>query len=245
MKLTCCVVEDEPLARGLLEAYIAKVPHLQLAGSFGNPMQALDFLRQHPVDVLFSDIQMPEITGLTLLRLLPGKPLVVLTTAYQEYALEGYELEVADYLLKPVSLERFLRAVEKVTARLTPARQLPPPPEALPEAPPAEVQTAPPFIFVKDGTRLVKVRLSDILYIEGLKDYVSIYTPERRIVALQTMKSLEQLLPPDRFMRVHHSYIIHLEAIEAVERDKIQIGKTFIPISDSYRRAFRAFLDRL
>ncbi|MFN8354121.1 MAG: LytTR family DNA-binding domain-containing protein [Spirosomataceae bacterium] len=249
MMLTCVVVEDEPLARNLLEQYILKVPHLQLINSFSNPLTALGFLRNNSVDILFSDIQMPEITGISLLKILPQKPLVILTTAYSEYALEGYELDVVDYLLKPITLERFLKAVEKATQRLdktlTPSisekvKETP----AVVAAPPLISDEKPSSIFVKDGTKLVRIRLSDILYIEGLKDYVSIVTKERKIVTLQTLKSLALYLPENQFVRIHNSYIVAFEAIDVIEKDEVQIGKVSLPISDTYRKTFRDFVER-
>ena len=238
MTLTCVVVEDEPLARHLMEQYILKVSHLQLVKSFSNPLVALDFLRTNSVDILFSDIQMPEITGISLLKILPKKPLVILTTAYSEYALEGYELDVVDYLLKPITLERFLKAVERATQRFSPLSNVLFPETMLPSEP------SPQSIFVKDGTKLVKIRLNEILYIEGLKDYVSIYTKDRKVVTLQTLKSLEAQLLPYQFIRVHHSYIVSFETIDAIEKEKIQIGKVWIPISDTYRKSFKEFMER-
>lgn len=237
---SCIIVEDEPLARNLLSAYISKVPRLELRQSFSNALDALEYLRENPVDVLFSDIQMPEVTGITLLKLLKTKPLIFLTTAYSEYALEGYELEVYDYLLKPISFERFLKAVEKGIARLD--GNVSQPISTIIQ----EVQSAPnqDYIFVKDGTKLVKINLSDILYIEGLKDYVCIYTPQKKIISLQTMKSLEASLPSDRFVRVHNSFIIAFSAIEEIEKDRLVINKSTIPISDTYKKAFRETIDK-
>jgi two-component system, LytTR family, response regulator len=242
MKLTCIIIEDEPLARNLMEAYVQKVPNLTLLKSFSDPLQALDFLRENTIDILFCDIQMPEITGITLLKILKKKPLVILTTAYSEYAIEGYELEVFDYLLKPISFERFLKAVEKATIRLTPIE-----PQKLLTNTDQLFENevlAKEFIFVKDGTKLIKVKLSDILYIEGLKDYVSIITKDKRIVSLQTLKSLETLLPESQFIRVHNSFIIAFAAIDTVDKEKILIGKNYIPISDTYKKAFRDYLEK-
>ena len=237
---SCIIVEDEPLARNLLSAYISKVPRLELKQFFSNALDALEYLRENPVDVLFSDIQMPEVTGITLLKLLKTKPLIFLTTAYSEYALEGYELEVYDYLLKPISFERFLKAVEKGIARLD--GNVSQPISTIIQ----EVQSAPnqDYIFVKDGTKLVKINLSDILYIEGLKDYVCIYTPQKKIISLQTMKSLEASLPSDRFVRVHNSFIIAFSAIEEIEKDRLVINKSTIPISDTYKKTFREIIDK-
>ena len=238
---SCIIVEDEPLARNLLSAYISKVPRLELKQSFSNALDALEYLRENPVDVLFSDIQMPEVTGITLLKLLKTKPLIILTTAYSEYALEGYELEVYDYLLKPISFERFLKAVEKGIARLDGTTTSQTVTTVI-----QEVQSAPnqDYIFVKDGNKLIKINLSDILYIEGLKDYVCIYTPQKKIISLQTMKSLEASLPNDRFVRVHNSFIIAFSAIEEIEKDRLVIKKTTIPISDTYKKAFREIIDK-
>lgn len=250
--LTCIIIEDEPLARNLMEAYVKKVPHLNLLKSFSSSLAALDFLRENQVDILFSDIQMPEITGITLLKILQKKPLVILTTAYSEYALEGYELEVFDYLLKPISLERFLKAVEKATTRLTSTQAVTTQPvvqERVVQEITVNADTNQGFIFVKDGTKLVKIRLNEIQYIEGLKDYVCIHTKDKdstlkKIVTLQTMKSLESQLSENQFIRVHNSYIIAFEAIDAIDKEKIQIGKNFIPISDTYRKAFKEFIEK-
>jgi two-component system LytT family response regulator len=236
LNLTCLIVDDEPLARQLLTEYVRKVPYLELVDVCADALAAMEVLRRQPVDLLFLDIQMPEITGLTLLKVLQQKPLVVLTTAYSEYALESYELDVVDYLLKPISFDRFLRAVEKAGLR----RGVAPPP--LPE--PMGKETSPTFIFVKDGTKLVKIRLADILYVEGLKDYVAIHTRQQKIVTLQRLKNLETQLPADRFVRIHHSYIVSLEGIDSVHKDKVQVGQVFLPTSDTYRKAFKDFIDR-
>jgi two-component system, LytTR family, response regulator len=242
MTHTCIIVEDEPLARSLLENYIQKIPYLQLVQSFAEPMKALEFLRENTVDILFSDIQMPEITGITLLKILQKKPLIILTTAYSEYAIEGYELDVLDYLLKPITFERFLKSVEKASLRLTTNQPLPIPEKIVQETNFAEpIQ---PFIFVKDGTKLVKIRLSEIMYIEGLKDYVTIHTTLQKVISLQTLKALETQLPDNQFIRIHNSYIVALEWIEAIQREKVQIGKVFLPISDTYRKAFKDFIER-
>lgn len=236
MSLRCLIVDDEPLARNLLIDYVGKVPALHLHAACASPLAALDALRAAPIDLLFLDVEMPELTGLALLKVLPQPPLVILTTAYSEYALQGYELDVVDYLLKPVTLDRFLRAVHKALARRPAAPAL---------APAEPAQPAPaPFLFVKDGTRLVKIRWVDILYVEGLRDYVTIHTRQQKIVSLQRLKALEQLLPARQFVRIHHSYIVALEGLDAVYKDKVQVGGRFLPVSESYRRAFKEFLAR-
>jgi DNA-binding LytR/AlgR family response regulator len=238
--LTCLIVEDEPLARNLLTEYVKKVPFLNLVKACSNPMEALEVLRNNSIDILFLDIQMPEITGITLLKILQKKPMVILTTAYSEYALESYELDVVDYLLKPITFDRFLKAVDKASQRL----KLPASPP-LPSAP-EKVATEPSadFVFVKDGTKLVKINFADILYVEGLKDYVTIHTRLQKVISLQRLKSLEMQLPADRFIRIHHSYIISLKAIDAIHKGEVQIGSAMIPISDTYRKAFKEFIEK-
>ncbi|RFS13706.1 LytTR family DNA-binding domain-containing protein [Emticicia sp. C21] len=244
MNMRCIIVEDEPLARNLLEQYIQKLPYLELVKSFSNPLEALDFLHTNAIDILISDIQMPELTGISLLKVLPVKPLIILTTAYPEYALEGYELDVMDYLLKPITFERFLQAMEKAKSRL----------QVIIKAAVQETSPVKPFIFVKDRTKQVKVKLEDIIYVEGLKDYIIIYTKDRRIVPLQTLKSFENQLPANQFIRIHNSYIVSFDAIEAIDKEKVQIvpvtyqtgtpAKTFLPISDTYRKAFKEFIEK-
>ncbi len=235
MKLNCVIIEDEPLARNLLSDYVNKVPSLNLLHAFGNPLEALDFLRTQHIDILFLDVQMPQLTGISLLKVLQNKPMVILTTAYSEYALEGYELDVADYLLKPVTFERFLKAIDKVTQRLSGESKTTQTTE-----PPA----LPDYVFVKDGTKSVKVMLDDILYVEGLKDYVTIHTPQQKIVTLQRMKTLEEQLPTNKFIRIHNSYIVAVRAIDVVHKNEVQIGTASLPIGDTYRKAFRDFIEK-
>ncbi len=243
MNLTCIIVDDEPMARNLLTAYIEKIPNITVLATFGNPLEALAFLQNTIVDILFLDVQMSELTGIALLKILKNKPAVILTTAYSDYAIEGYELDVTDYLLKPVTFERFLKAIEKTTLRIATektAEQVQAPKEAI------TITTMPTensFIFVKDGRQLVKVNLNDILYIEGLKDYVKIHTTQRNITSIQRLKSLETLLPKNQFIRVHHSFIIAVKWIEIIERERIKIGKDLIPISDTYRKTFLEFVE--
>jgi DNA-binding LytR/AlgR family response regulator len=226
------------LARNLLTEYVKKVPYLNLIKACSNPIEALDFLRNNPVDILFLDIQMPEITGITLLKVLQKKPLVILTTAYSEYAIESYELDVVDYLLKPITFDRFLKAVDKASQRLTAGTTAGTIPEKESSEPPQ------PFVFVKDGTKLVKVNFDDILYVEGLKDYVTIHTKLQKIVSLQRLKSLEMQLPANQFIRIHHSYIVALKAIDVIHKGEVQIGSVYIPISDSYRKTFKEFIEK-
>lgn len=236
MKLNCIIIEDEPLARNLLVDYVSKVPTLNLVQAFGNPLEALEVLRAQPVDILFLDVQMPQLTGISLLKVLQNKPMVILTTAYSEYATEGYELDVADYLLKPVTFERFLKAVDKVTQRLSGESK------ATPVT--TEIQVLPDFVFVKDGTKSVKITLAEILYVEGLKDYVTIHTKQQKITTLQRMKTLEEQLPADKFIRIHNSYIVAVQAIDIVHKNEVQIGTASLPIGDTYRKPFREFIEK-
>ena len=240
MKIQCLIVEDEPLARNLLADYVRKVPYLELVDSCISPIHAMDVLHNKQVDLLFLDVQMPEITGLGLLKILKAKPHVILTTAYSEYALEGYEHDVIDYLLKPISFERFLKAVDKVSQRL----QMPHAPNQTEAGESLQGTTPKSFIFVKDGSKLVRIRLADILYLQAMKDYVAIHTRQQKIVSLQRMKSLESQLPADRFIRIHHSYIVALDAIEVVHKNDVQVGTDILPISESYRKSFREFVER-
>lgn len=236
MILNCVIVEDEPLARNLMIDYVRKVSSLKLIEACANPLAAIEVLRNNPVDVLFLDVQMPELTGISLLKVLQKKPLVVLTTAYSEYALEGYELDVADYLLKPITFERFLKAVDKITQRLE-GKSIPAPEKNVGE-------TTNPFVFIKDGTKLVKVQLSDILYIEGLKDYVTIHTRQQKIVSLQRMKTLEEQLPATDFIRIHNSFIVALKAIEVVHKGEVQVAGNLLPIGETFKKSFREFIER-
>ncbi len=243
MIMRCLIVDDEPLAHAILSDYVRKVPFLNLIGTTTSPIEALTRVQQGDVDLVFLDIQMPELTGMQFLKIARSagaRCQVILTTAYADYALEGYEHDVVDYLLKPIAFERFFRAVQKARSQSQPAAPvvipLTSPPVVPDSVPPMPAQ--PDFIFVKTEYKLQRVGFNELLYCEGLKDYVSIYTPAERILALQTMKALEEKLPTSQFMRVHKSYIVALNRIETVERNRIYIGKAVIPIGDTYRDEF-------
>ncbi|WP_460978250.1 LytR/AlgR family response regulator transcription factor [Spirosoma knui] len=250
--MRCLIVDDEPLAHDILSDYIRKVPFLELVGATTSPIDALTQVQRGEVDVVFLDIQMPELTGMQFLNLVRRGVVgmqcrVILTTAYSEYALEGYEHEVVDYLLKPVSFERFYRAVQKLISN-GPVSQRPVA-ESSDQSlagshPPASGnEGTKDFMFIKTEYRLQRVSMAEVLYCEGLKDYVSVYTETERILALQTMKSMEEKLPANRFVRVHKSYIVALNRIESVERNRIYIGKAVIPIGDTYREAFYRLIE--
>lgn len=242
MPIRCLIVEDEPMARKLLEQYVVKTPDLELMAALSNPLAALEFLKNNQPDLLFLDVQMPELTGIGLLKVMQRKPLVVLTTAYSEYAIEGYALDVADYLLKPITFERFLQSVEKIRARLNG----PPSTASATDDAPASAPEAdkPDYLFVKDGTKSVRVNFADIQYIEGMKDYVRIHTPERKVTTLQSLKHLVNVLPAGDFLRVHHSYIVGANWIDEVQRDDVSVAGKLVPVSDTYRGGVKEFVEK-
>lgn len=224
MNYTCIAVDDEPLALEKVVSFIERLPFLKMEAKFDRPVEALAYLSLHKTDLLFLDIQMETMTGLDLLAALPDRPQVVLTTAYSEYALKGYEFEVTDYLLKPYSFERFAQAVNKAVKRIS-------------EKTPV-VESAPDFIFVKSDYRLLKIMLSDILYIEGMRDYRCIHTLTGKILTDQTFGSFEEQLPSSQFARIHKSYMVSLSKIESIEKHRVKIGKELLPVSESYREGF-------
>ncbi|MCX6278099.1 MAG: LytTR family DNA-binding domain-containing protein [Bacteroidetes bacterium] len=227
--IRCLAIDDEKLALELIEDNIRKVPFLELVQTCRSAIEAMEAMRNQPVDLLFLDIRMPDISGLQLLRSLLNKPLVILTTAYSNYAKEGFDLDVIDYLLKPYSFERFLKAVNKANEylglRVIADNQLNV----------ADLVSPPDFLFVKADYRLVRINLSNILYIEGLKDYVKIYLPDKTVVTQMSMKSLEEKLPSQEFIRVHRSYIVSFSKIESIQKYVLTIGKKEIPVSEPYR----------
>lgn len=233
--IRCLVVDDEPLALHILEDYISKVPFLQLVKATTNPIEALTLVQDGGIDLVFLDVQMPELTGLQFLKISNGKAKVILTTAYPQYALEGYELDVVDYLLKPIAFDRFFKSAQKAQGVIQPAAK----PAVKEEPQPAQYDDfMSDFIFVKTEHKIQKVYLHDIMFIEGLKDYISIFTPEERIITLQNMKKMEDALPEKHFVRVHKSYIVALNKIDSIERSRISIGEKVIPIGDTYRDLF-------
>lgn len=221
-KLTCIIVEDEPLAMERTRSYVQKLSFLTLVREFDNSIEALTFLRTNHVDIIFLDIRMDELSGIQLLESVDVSGQVIITSAYTEYALKGYELRVADYLLKPFSFDRFVQAVDTAQKNIRPAAH----------------SAAQKFIFIKTEHRLEKVMLSDILYIEGMRDYRRIHTTSKRLMTLQTFTDFEELLSPDIICRVHKSYMVALDKIDSIERDRIRIGEVLIPVSETYRKSF-------
>src|SRR5678815_2189832 len=233
--LKCMVIDDEPLAIQLLANHISKVPFLELASTSNNPMEGLISFNSNPVDLIFLDIQMPQLTGIQFMKLLQNRAQVIISSAYEQYAIEGFEYNVTDYLVKPISFERFYKAVEKAYNLKNPTHKL----ESKQDLYPATGG----YIFVKVETKMVRVELDDILFIEGLKNYVSIFTKTQRIVTLQVMKQLEEILPANRFVRVHKSYIVALDKINSIERQEIYIKDRIIPIGITYQEQFFKLLE--
>ncbi|WP_028296562.1 LytR/AlgR family response regulator transcription factor [Olivibacter sitiensis] len=232
--IRCLVVDDEPLALDILEDYIKKIPELSLVGTTTNAIEALGMVQQGDVDLVFLDVQMPELTGIQFLKIINGKCDVILCTAYPQYALEGYELDVSDYLLKPIAFDRFYKAVYKIVTRRTAL----PVPTAISSEVAGPVPQKQDYIFVKTEHKIQRIDLEDIHYIEGLKDYISIFTGTDRIITLQNMKRMEESLPENRFIRVHKSYIIALDKIVSIERSRIALKDKVIPIGETYKDAF-------
>jgi two-component system, LytTR family, response regulator len=239
MKIKCVAVDDEPLALDIIKDYAGKIPFLELTGAFDNALESIDFIKKNKIDLLFLDIQMDDLTGIQLLKVLNPKPNVIFTTAYDSYALQGFELDAVDYLLKPISFERFLKAVNKVYEKLNVDSK-----SEVKHVEHTEYTPGDDYFFVKTEFRLEKVCFSDILYIEGMGDYLKIVMPNKRLMTLQNFKKMEEMLPHNRFYRVHKSYIVALEKIENIERNRIKIGDMLIPISDTYKKPFFDFLEK-
>ncbi len=231
MTLNCAIVDDEPLALDLMESYVARTPFLKLAGKYSSAVQAMKELPGKQIDLLFLDIQMPELSGLEYSKMVSPDTRIVFTTAFEQYAIDGYKVNALDYLLKPISYADFLQAAHKALHWFELLHQ------------PREEITS---IFVKSDYKLVQIQLDNILYIEGLKDYIKIYEEgaSKPILSLMSMKAVEELLPASRFMRVHRSYIVQKEKIRIVDRGRILFGKVYIPVSDSYKQAFQEYLDK-
>ncbi len=251
MTLTCIAVDDEPLALGLVCAFIEKTPFLTLTGRFSSAVEALQHLLQHRIDVIFLDIQMPDLTGLELARVLERSnrgahiTRIVFTTAFDQFALDGFRVDALDYLLKPFNYEEFLRAASKARQYFELVQRTEPMPVSIEPAAPAEA--ADDYLFLKVEYQLVRIAYSDILYMEGLKDYVKVYRqsdPIKPLLSLTSLKTLEERLPSRQFMRVHRSFIVALNRINAVTKNSVQIGATTIPVSDQYKDVFSEFISR-
>lgn len=241
-RLRCLIVDDEPLALDILENYIQRVPSLQLVRRCANALEAYDFLQAESVDLIFLDIHMPELTGIDFLKALSRRPQVVFTTAYSNYALEGFNLDVTDYLIKPIAFDRFLKAVDKaVKLRAGSEPSAGPRPSAEGPSPAAPGEDG---VFVKADGRMVKIRFEDVLYVESMKDYVQIHTAERRVVTHHTMKGMDKALPGERFLRIHRSFIVAVDRIEAVDGNQVLIGGRWLPVGANHRDDLMAWVQR-
>lgn len=228
--IRCLAVDDEVYATRMMADYIAKVPYLELAGTVNNAIDALAMVRAGGIDLVFLDIRMPQLTGLDFLKLCGNKCKVILTTAYSEYALDGYEYNVIDYLVKPIAFDRFFKAAEKALEAIHPSRTV---------APAASAEQA-SFLFVKGDSKnkFLKVDYADIQYIEGLKNYVSIFTTTQRVITYQTLRELEEQLPQPPFYRIHKSYIVSTNRIRMIDGNMLYIGEKALPIGNTYREEF-------
>jgi DNA-binding LytR/AlgR family response regulator len=225
----CMIIDDEPFARKLLQDYCGRLPNLEVVGTYSSGMEALAGLQHQTVDLVFLDIRMPGLSGLELVQSLPQVPKIIFTTAFSEYAVKGFELDAVDYLLKPFDFPRFLKAVNKATARL---QETSPPP-------------ADEHLFVKEGRHMVKLLLSDIRYIQGQKDYVMFHTTERRVMSLMNLKDLATRLAGHQFLRVHQSYIVNTTHLRRCSTEEVEIGDEILPVSQSYRYILKAYLAKI
>lgn len=239
MNLNCLVVDDEPLALELMVSYVKRTPFLTLQGTCAGAVEALHRLEQSDIDLIFLDIQMPELNGLELSRLIGNRTKIIFTTAFEQYAVEGFKVDAVDYLLKPISYPEFLRAAQKALHRHEQATAAPTTPTN------ATAPTPITHTFVRSGNKLIRLTLDDILYIEGMQDYVKIHlaTQSAPVVTLLPMKNFEETLPLP-FLRIHRSYIVNLDKITMIERNRIYIGSIALSVSDSYRPAFLQQINR-
>jgi DNA-binding LytR/AlgR family response regulator len=230
--IKCLVVDDEPSAREIIKRYISQLPMLQLSGECSNAIEAMSFLQQHNVDLMFLDIRMPQLNGTDLVKVLKHPPRIIFTTAYPEYALEGYELDAVDYLLKPVQFDRFLKAAQKALQI-----QLVTTVDVAPPLPAQQGNNKDAFVYFRADRKMVKVLLRDILYVESMKDYVKVFTTGGVIITKQSISSLEEILPEHSFIRTHRSFIVSLQKIRSFTNELIELEKAEVPIGKLYRNS--------
>ncbi|HNX43960.1 MAG TPA: LytTR family DNA-binding domain-containing protein [Bacteroidales bacterium] len=234
MKIQTIAIDDEPLALKLISGYIRQTPFLECAGEFDNPISAIEFIESHETDLVFLDIQMPDLIGTDLARYLQNGPKIVFATAYEKFALEGFRLQAVDYLLKPFGYDEFLIAANKARNLIELEQKTYP-----------LMETNDEFLFVKSEYKIRRINYDDVLYIEGMKDYVKIFlrTDARPILSINSLKTLEEKLPASQFMRVHRSFIVNLNRVDTIERFRIVFGKTYIPVGEAYKEHFQKFLN--
>jgi two-component system, LytTR family, response regulator len=232
--IDCIAIDDEPLALRQIESYIRKTPFLNLIGTFENAIEALDYLNKNKVDLMFIDIQMPDLSGMDLVKSLDRKPEIIFTTAYSEYAVEGFKVDALDYLLKPLDYATFLKSANKAQIhfeRIKPGQE--------------DLKASPEHLFIKSEYKIIRIELDKILYIEGMREYVRIHLENSKpVMTLLSMKKIEQKLPANKFMRVHRSYIVNLEKITTIERSRIIFNEEYIPVSEQYKERFQEFIDK-
>lgn len=238
IKLRCVVIDDEPLASGLVTDYIERIPFLQLIGVYHNPLSALSALKNEVYNLVFLDIRMPELSGLKLSELLNNNCKIIFTTAYPVYAVQGYELNAIDYLVKPFTFERFLKAVNKVLEMIHFNDQ-----SVSVTGNVSSLSYPEEVLFVRTDRQIVKIFLSEILFIEGLKEYITIHTLSKKVITLQNLKRMEEVLPKNRFVRVHKSFIIAIDKIDTVSKNRINIKNNYIPVGDTFKDSFFSLLN--
>ncbi|MEM8523359.1 MAG: LytTR family DNA-binding domain-containing protein [Bacteroidota bacterium] len=237
--MNCIIIEDEPLALNILQSYVEKVPNLKLEETFRDALKAWEYLQQNDIDLLFLDINMPDLSGIQLLKALPNPPMVIFTTAYAQYAIESYNLEAVDYLLKPIEFDRFLKAVQKASKRKRKEYDLFVDKELIWK------NQSTDLFFVKSGVKNFKVKLSNILYIEAADNYVKYALKDQKILSLDSLSNLETILPSDQFIRVHRSYLIAIAHIDILQKEFITIAKQRIPLGRTFRTQFFERIERL
>ena len=240
MKINCIAIDDEPLALDIIRDYCEKVPFLNLIRTFDNAMDSIEYIRSNEIDLMFLDIQMEELTGIQLLNTLKHRPCVIFTTAYESYAIQGFDLDVMDYMLKPISFERFVKGVDKVYEKM----QMEQKPRNQGDHSVNMANQGNSYFFVKTETRIEKVLYADVLYVEGMGDYWRIITTHKKIMSLINYKKLEEILPASQFVRVHKSFIVALDKIDSVERNRIKIADRLIPISETFRKLFFDLIEK-
>jgi len=226
MALRCCIIDDEPLAIKLLSGYVTKTPQLELILATTNPFQAIEMVQNNMIDLVLLDIQMPELTGIQFMKIIENKCGVIITTAYKDYALQGFEFDVIDYLLKPIPYEKFYASIQKATQRIHPK----------------PTTTVTNYLFVKSDHRLIKLNYDEIYYFESFRDYITVHTTSDKILTLQSLRSFEEILPRDKFIRIHKSHLIAIDKIDAIENNRILIHNTFLPIGEVYKEVVMARL---
>ncbi len=238
--MICVAIDNDQSSLDILKEYIQKIPFLKLDKTFTNPIEALTYIHENRIDLIFTEVEMPHLTGVEFVKCLQSRSMVVFTSISDKYALAGYDLEITDYLLKPFVFDRFFRAVNKAYNFNRIQKRSVEKSQSLPEK-----ETQSDFIMVKTGYNTININLNDILYVEGLKDYIKIHLTGKTILTLNSLKKLQEILPESRFVRVHRSFIVSLPKIDSIQRNRIVIGKTFVPVGENYKNAFKNIISSI